>query len=322
MATRSQATHQREGIRHREGTSNHRGILPPTPTPLPLAILPRRTSRRPAGPPPPIIPPVPPASGSLPQAWVSVAFRPSRQNFSAWAQITTRGWVAWSLGLASVLAGLALSVLSLLAPRYIEWQIALTNATNAAQDPTATTIPVPDFSPYTLPIAIGAFVLGTLYYLVIAFAIPFGQSLFMSAFLGTRAQRHQRAMRPWALAQVGQAVVQSIVVIGLSVLVLTLTPSHPSVDVNNVNAGFSPVIAASLSFYIIAIPLGIYRVYSATPVRLSRHEHAAYRGIWHQPADRLHCGAGPHRDLLFCPICRLLTRRVQSSFWLIPSRSL
>jgi hypothetical protein len=108
-------------------------------------------------------------------------------------------------------------------------------------------------------------------YFAQVFAIPFGQALFMSPSLGSVGQRFQRAMRPWALAQVGLQTLGVLAVAIFAVVFTTmLLPSLHTLIATAAPDG-TPTDAASQSavggilgtfgiLFLFSIPAAIYGI--------------------------------------------------------------
>jgi hypothetical protein len=197
----------------------------------------------------PILQPVAPASGSLVQAWVSVATKPSRQNFAAWAQITTDGWVRGSIATAFALVVLLDAALTLGIYNLVQSINTSINTANPGVVPvgSATIAPTYLISLALVPI----FSVGQM------LVIPFGQAIFMSPAMGTLRQRYTRALRPWALAQVGMYFVTLVfIAVGVGVGFLIISPQ--------VNAAPSALVGSILGtvgiFFLIGIPAEVYLV--------------------------------------------------------------
>lgn len=194
----------------------------------------------------PIVQPVPPAQGSLIQAWFSLATHPSRANFAAWSQITTRNWIIGSIAagagiyllLIGVIAGLILTILNRVP------------SGNAASLPAVSIIGM----------VIGtAVVLTGVNYLLQVVAQAFGQALFMSQpTYGALKARFVRALRPIALAQVGMTSV--LFVLGTIASIIAYFVIAPSVGTTNgATVGFTILTVFGL-YALFLIPYTVYGI--------------------------------------------------------------
>ncbi len=222
-------------------------------------------------PPPPYVPPavyhipaadgrppqmVPPASGSLLQAWLSIAVHPSRQNIAAWAQIATAGWVRASIIVAVVLQLAYATVLALVIHSIVESALSQATGLDAATQSSLQSM---------ANLIFGVVLIAPVTYLLKVFAIPFGQALFMSSGLGTTGQRFQRALKPWALAQVGMT--SATFLFGLLIVVLLevqLVPSLQSLIASNGASGPSTAFVNSVFtlyglIFLVYIPFTVYQ---------------------------------------------------------------
>lgn len=248
--------------------SGYAGYMPPGYGPPPPGYMPP-----PAFMPPPVyIPPVvyhvppnggtppqfvPPAQGSVAQAWVALATRPSRQNFVAWAQIATRDWVLQSIAL-----GFAF---------YFVYALLLSFGLYSVTNTIITGLPSSGSVSFTQAIAafgntyVITLIIGPLVYLAQAFAIPFGQAIFMPATFGTLGQRYQRALRPWALAQPAYGILVLLVgLVGFGLGYLLLVP-----NLQNLSTASSSQLGtlegnATIMFLVIFLLLGLGTAYSIT----------------------------------------------------------
>lgn len=194
----------------------------------------------------PTVQPVPPAQGSLVQAWVSLAIRPSRENFAAWSQITTRNWIIESLA-----AGVGIYLL------LMGVMLGLIFALNRG---------IPASGGAVLP-AIG--IVGTISVVIIGLVAvnytlqvltqAFGQALFMSKeTYGALKVRFTRALRPIALAQVGiTAVFFLLFTIASIIAYLIVSPVMGSV---NQSAIASTIFGVVGIFFLFLIPNAIYGI--------------------------------------------------------------
>lgn len=92
------------------------------------------------------------------------------------------------------------------------------------------------------------------------FVIPFGQALFMSSSFGTLGQRYQRALRPWALAQVGIYAIYSLFFLIATGVVLAFILPLIQTYGND-----STIVATSLSgalgiVFLLVIPTEVYLI--------------------------------------------------------------
>ena len=161
---------------------------------------------------------VPAAQGTLFEAWRSLATKPSRRNYVAWAQAMQPGWVRDSVIAATILSAIYGVVM------FVGFFI-FANALGSTLTATATDSSTASGVAITQNILHGEsffFLLIPVFYVVQIFAIPFGHAVFMSSSLGTVRQRYERALKPWALAQVPLQLSQAIfgVILGLFFLLL------------------------------------------------------------------------------------------------------
>ncbi len=132
---------------------------------------------------------VPPAEGSLPQAWLAVAktifpiMRPNGVAFAAWAGAATRQRVIVSLG-----AGLCLFWLNVLVGSFFTQGIGLVTLHGLTRKD--------EFLLLLSPVP----------YLAAVLLIPLAVTSVAPRFFGGVGARFLRVMRPWALAQVGIGV--------------------------------------------------------------------------------------------------------------------
>ena len=148
--------------------------------PLPLADLPDDYNRQ----------IVPPAEGTLPQAWLAVAktiFPITRSNvvaFAAWAGAATRPWVIVSLGV-----GLCLFWLNALVGSFFTPDIGLVTLHGLTRKDELLLL------------------LSPISYLAAILLIPLAVAVVTPRYFGGLGARFLRVLRPWALAQVGIGVV-------------------------------------------------------------------------------------------------------------------
>jgi hypothetical protein len=131
---------------------------------------------------------VPPAEGSLPQAWLAVAttltsYRTSTVAFAAWAGAATRQWVIVSLGV-----GLCLF-----------WLNAIASSFFVAGSDSTTLHPLTHKDELIL-------LLYPVRYLTAVLLIPLAVTAVTPRYFGGLGARFLRVMRPWSLAQVGMGV--------------------------------------------------------------------------------------------------------------------
>lgn len=227
---------------------------------------------------------VPAAEGSVVQAWISVATKPSRQNYVAWAQRVTPQWVTQSILAAAGLLVVTAIIVAVLVhtifqsiisaiqanPNYITSSTAIQNATNA-------------LTGYSIFLVFAVIVS----YVAQVFAIPFGQAVFMSPSLGSLGQRFQRALRPWVLAQVGlQAlgvilvaivalILTNILLPGLHAVIATAAPDGTASDAATQSAVGSFLGTFGLLF-LLSIPASIYSIV----MQVCWGSHEPLGGVW------------------------------------------
>ncbi len=199
---------------------------------------------------------VPPAVGTLFQAWRALGRRPSRQNYAAWAQAMQPGWIR-----SSVITATAITLVFgiILFGGIFGGLIFLFN-TVAANDPQiGANNPAINgvLGSFGLFFGLIALVI-PLNFLASVFAIPFGQAVFMSSTLGTLRQRYDRALKPWALAQVPLQFVSAVgftVFVGLIALLFVIGANQPS----NSTIG-ALMLVGFLLYFVVLIPLSIYSI--------------------------------------------------------------
>jgi hypothetical protein len=185
--------------------------------------------------------PVVPASGTLTQAWRDVALHPTRHTFATWAQAAQRQWVILSLVVG---AGLATITTTFDQIRTHITPVSSPSDLGRFLPPyTATATSV--VAVITSPVG---FVLGVL-------GVAASLAFFMPATYGTWTARFTRALRPWALAQVGLGVV-GVLLSGLSLL-LSLAIRAYSGPIPNL-AALPAVIALGVLTFACGIGLVIY----------------------------------------------------------------
>jgi hypothetical protein len=192
---------------------------------------------------------VPPAQGSVAQAWVALATHPSRQNFVAWAQIATRDWIAQSIAL-----GFAFYFVYTLLTSFGLYSLTHTIITGLPANGSANAAQVLAAFGNTYVITL---ILGLLSYLAQVFAFPFGQALFMPATFGPLGQRYQRALRPWALAQpaiAGIELLLGLILFGLGYLLIV-----PNLH-NLSNAGNSQINTLASNGLVFVLVIGLFSV--------------------------------------------------------------
>ena len=139
---------------------------------------------------------VPPAEGSLFQAWVSVGTRLTRQNIASWAQASKRGWTAWSIVtylVITLLPFLALAIGgAIVGPSLIQ-----NISTSDGQPISATTLQ--SIQTGFIIAAVAFVVVLPLFALASLYATTFFLALFMPTTLGTLRERMRRAIKPYAL---------------------------------------------------------------------------------------------------------------------------
>ncbi len=200
----------------------------------------------------PVIQPVPPASGSLMQAWLSVATKLTRANIASWAQITTNEWVTISIVVSTVLYALYGAAIAL-AIQNILPQIVAANAT-------ATGVPATTFTNvYTIEgIAYGAFV--PLVFVAEALFYPLMLALFMPDTYGTVRQRFARAIKPWALTLPAITVVGLVLGAIVVALIFTAGPviSSAALNPNTPPPALGTLLALFLLVSVLSIPAVVY----------------------------------------------------------------
>jgi hypothetical protein len=127
-----------------------------------------------------------PATGSLQEAWRSIASTLSRTIIASWSQITTRRWITTSLLAAAVIAfmfntfGQTLVYVRHMSLGTADTRVLLTSIYNVIKSPIS-------------------FVGGIL-------LVSYGLAIFMPPSLGEINQRFLRALKPLALSSVGLAI--------------------------------------------------------------------------------------------------------------------
>ncbi len=197
---------------------------------------------------------VPPAEGTLFQAWRALALKPSRQNYVAWAGAVQPGWVRSSI-LAGSIITLAFGGMLFLVIFFGADSI----STNLFHTSTS---PSPEESITFLRNIIRLesffFLLIPVFYVANVFAIPFGQAVFMPSALGTLRQRYDRAMKPWALAQVPLQLAEFVIgMIGIGIFFLVFIISQATGS-TNADALFSSFSISSLLFFVLSMAANVY----------------------------------------------------------------
>lgn len=147
------------------------------------------------------MPPAPAASGSLTQAWLSIATRMSRANIAAWSQAGDRSWTTNSLIAVGVIGGVFSLVSGLI---FLVANYQLPSSTFSVGGHLT-------FHPYGVANLVTTVVESLIGTVGLPLAVAFFLALFMSpAFYGTLGERFQRALKPVALGSVGVAVVVGV----------------------------------------------------------------------------------------------------------------
>lgn len=185
---------------------------------------------------------IPPAEGSLLQAWFSVGTKFTRQNIASWAQASKKGWTTWSI----------VTYLSLLMFPYLLFAIG-----GAIGGPSNTRV---------------AFIIGTvaivllfpLFTLGSLFATTFFWTLFMPKTLGTQRERMTRAIKPYALVLPAAGIVTfvSLVISGIVVAISASTTHFSGTTGTSISTQSSSVFfLGSLVFDGFSLALSVY-IYS------------------------------------------------------------
>ncbi len=202
---------------------------------------------------------VPPANGSMCDAWLTCAFRPTRANFAAWAQITTRRWIWSAFVVASLLSAIGSFIVAIIFVNY--WNtLALSITAQEVQQGITTTTTLPTVSPVVAGLLFAVFaplnVASTL------FAYPFGHAVFMPASMGSLRQRFVRALRPWSLIVVGQALLSTVTISAIAITFgAIVTPYLANLTQGNGGSGFlAPFLLTEGLLLLISIPLSVYSI--------------------------------------------------------------
>jgi hypothetical protein len=204
---------------------------------------------------------VPPAEGSLFQAWVSVGTRLTRQNIAAWSQACKRGWVAWSI--AAYLTIALLPFLAVVIWGAIAGPSLIQNLFTSAGE----TISAADIQRLQNGFIIAAIVIAIvvpLLALASLYATTFFWALFMPATLGTVRERMRRAIKPYALILPATGLV-TFLAFGLAAVVIALVASNihfsggsTAAENATVTQASSLLILGSLITNAFSIALGVY----------------------------------------------------------------
>lgn len=184
---------------------------------------------------------VPPAEGSLPQAWLAVAttltsYRANAVAFAAWAGAVTAQWVIVSLGV-----GLCLF-----------WLNAIASSFFVAGSDRATL----HLHPLTHKDEL-ILLLYPIRYLTAALLIPLAVAVVTPRYFGGLGLRFLRVLRPWALAQVGMGVVLVSAELAKFVIVVATAGNGLLQGILLQPQGLAGWYTISLS--VIALAVGAYR---------------------------------------------------------------
>ena len=204
---------------------------------------------------------VPPAEGSLFQAWVSVGTRLTRQNIASWAQASKRGWTAWSIITYLIITLLPLLALAIggaiVGPSIMQNLVTSQGQTISAADLQSLQIGL-IITAVVLVIAAPLLVLASLY------ATTFFLALFMPATLGTLRERMRRAIKPYALSLPATGLVSTLSLVIAGLLIVLLGSSFHISTVTTVAGTPAPTpfptsfALGSLVFDAISLALTVY----------------------------------------------------------------
>lgn len=184
---------------------------------------------------------VPPAEGTLAQAWLAVArtifpiTRPNVVAFAAWAGAATMQWVIVSLGV-----GLCLFWLNVLVGSFFTQDIGLVTLQGLTRKDELLLLlsPVP--------------------YLAAMLLIPLVVAVVTPRYFGGLGARFLRVMRPWALAQVGIGVILVCGQLAKFVIVVA-TDRHELLQENLLILPRLIALAFVLGLSTLALSVGAYR---------------------------------------------------------------
>lgn len=232
------------------------GYPPPMYVPPPRIPPPREYAVPPAAPGMPYQI-VPPASGSLVQAWFSVGTKLSRQNIAGWAQACKPGWVTWSIAVALMLYTLPFVGLAIATPFWTQSLPSLSDSTVSGSD----------LNNLRTGLNIGAVVLAVLipvFYLGMIYSINFFWALFMPKELGTLGQRMRRAIRPYALTLPAVALISTILLILVMLVEAQVFSSmhlfDPTYLSSHPNATVSPYAGWSALLDLVSLAISAYAI--------------------------------------------------------------
>jgi len=189
----------------------------------------------------PTMQPVPPATGTLQQAWQQIATKPDRAVIAAWSQAANlpqnQSWVQNSIIVGAVIqaiAGLIAGIIVFIAFHNI----------------TGTGVNIGSGFAGSQVASVGGIIVNVieqpLRYVGEVLALAFGLALFMPESYGSLQARFQRALKPLALAQIGVQVVGLVFAVIASILAAVFsTAAINSVSSGTVSGG---LIGGALAF--------------------------------------------------------------------------
>jgi hypothetical protein len=146
----------------------------------------------------------PPKTGTIWQAWYSIATDISRTNIASWANGARDGWVSLSISIY-ILITIVANVFSM---RDIKDSFLgnIRSQEQAFDSADAYSSLIHWFETYSVHFVIGLVISATIFAFIAIFNTALWQAMFMPQTLGTFGERYKRAIKPFVLALMGPAI--------------------------------------------------------------------------------------------------------------------